>query len=313
MPALTLLESTKINPGDVIRNAVVEMFAANSDLLRVLPFMDVPGGSYHYTQEGTLPGVAFRGVNEGYTPGAGILNPQVEVLRIAGGELDVDKAIIKMHGQAVRSTHEALKIKAMSLYLTKKIVNGDSTSDPREFDGLRHRITGSQLIPVKAAGATNGGDPLSLLKLDEAIDAVDGANYLLMSKAMRRILTAAARDTSVGGYISYSVDEFGRKVAHYNDIPILIADYDDLGARIIDFNEVGPGGATASATSIYVLNIGEGMLTGLQNGGMEVEDLGVLQSAPVYRTRVEWLAGLAALHGRCAARLYGISNAAAIK
>lgn len=312
MPALTLLESTKINPGDVVRNAVVEMFASNSDLLRVLPFMDIPGGSYHYNQEGSLPGVAFRGVNEGYTPNAGILNPQVEVLRIAGGELDVDKAILKMHGQGVRSTHESMKVKAMSLYLTKKIVNGDSTSDPREFDGLRNRITGSQLIKAKAS-ATDGGDPLSLLKLDEAIDAVDNPTHLLMSKAMRRILTAAARDTGVGGYITYSVDEFGRKVAHYNDLPILIADYDDLGARIIDFNEVGAGGSTATATSIYVLSIGEGMLTGLQNGGMEVKDLGELQSAPVYRTRVEWLAGLAALHGRCAARLYGISNAAAIK
>jgi hypothetical protein len=303
--AMTLLEASKINKGDVVRSGVIEMFARESDILRVLPFTDVPGGSYHYTQEGQLPGVGFRGINQAYEEGVGVLNPQVEVLRIGGGDLDVDKAILKMHGTDVRTTHEAMKVKAMSLYFNKKVIKGDSTADPREFDGLQNRITGSQLI---AAGNTAGGDPLSLLKLDEAIDAVDGANYLIMSKAMRRLLTAGARDTSVGGFISYSVDEFGRKVTHYNDLPILICDYDETGARVLDFNEAAAGGGTG-ATSIYVVNFSESMLTGLQNGVMDVNDLGEIDAKPVLRTRVEWLVGLAALHGRCAARLWSISNA----
>jgi hypothetical protein len=38
--------------------------------------------------------------------------------------------------------------------------------------------------------------------------------------------------------------------------------------------------------------------------------LGELQTKPVYRTRVEWLVGLAAMHGRCASRIWGITNAA---
>jgi len=305
--AMTLLEASKLNPGEVVRNGVIEMFARNSDILAALPFMDVPGGSYAYNQEGQLPGVAFRGVNEAYSESVGVLNPQVEVLRIAGGDLDVDKAILAMHGEQVRTTHEAAKVKALALYLTKKIIKGDSTSDVREFDGLQNRITGSQLI---AAGSTNGGDPLSLAKLDEAIDAVDNPTHLIMSKAMRRRLSAAARASSVGGYITYTTDAFGRKITNYNDLPILIADYDDDGARILDFNEVGPGGATATATSIYVVSFGDNMLTGLQNGVMQVNDLGELDSKPVKRTRVEWYVGLAALHGRCAARLWGISNAA---
>lgn len=305
--AMTLLEASKLNSGEVVRNGVIEMFARNSDILAALPFMDVQGGSYAYNQEGQLPGVAFRGVNEAYSESVGVLNPQVEVLRIAGGDLDVDKAILAMHGEQVRTTHEAAKVKALALYLTKKIIKGDSTSDVREFDGLQNRITGSQLI---AAGSTNGGDPLSLAKLDEAIDAVDNPTHLIMSKAMRRRLSAAARTSSVGGYITYTTDAFGRKITNYNDLPILIADYDDDGARILDFNEVGPGGATATATSLYVVSFGDNMLTGLQNGIMQVNDLGELDSKPVKRTRVEWYVGLAALHGRCAARLWGISNAA---
>lgn len=307
--ALTLLEASKLNDGDVKRAAVIEMFAANSDLLRVMPFEDIPGGSYSYNQEGKLPGVAFRGFNEAYSESVGILNPQVEVLKIAGGDLDVDKALIKTRGDDQRATQEAMKVKALSLYLTGQFVNGNAVTNPRAFDGLRVRVQGYQLLPALST-ASSSNSPLSLEALDAAIDHVDNPTHLVMSKEMRRKLTVAARTYTVGGFIEYVVDEFGKRVTVYNDLPILIADYDDTGTKIIDFVEAGPGGGTTN-TSIYVMSVGANMLTGLQNGVMEVTDLGELQTKPVFRTRVEWLVGFAALHGRCASRVWGITNAAA--
>lgn len=305
--ALTLLEASKLNTGEVVRNAVIEMFAANSDILRAMPFVDVPGGSLAYNLEGRLPGVAFRGFNEGYVESAGVLNPQVEVLKIAGGDLDVDKALVKTRGEEVRSSQEAMKVKALSLYLAGRVINGNSQTNPREFDGLRRRITGDQLVPANLS-APSSNSALSLEALDAAIDRTDNPTHLIMSKEMRRKLTIAARTTSIGGFISYDKDEFGRQYALYNDLPILIADYDDLGNRIIDFNEAGPGGGAVSQ-SIYVVSFGENMLTGIQNGTMEVTDLGEIDVKPVFRTRVEWLVGMAAMHGRCAARVWGITNA----
>jgi len=306
--ALTLLEASKLHSGDVHRAGVIEMFAANSDILRVMPFQDIPGGSYSYNVEGKLPGVAFRGFNESYSEGVGIINPQVEVLKIAGGDLDVDKALVKTRGEDVRSTQEAMKVKAMSLYIAAKFINGDSANNVREFDGLRKRIQGYQLLsPNQVTPLVNA--PLSLESLDAAIDRVDNPTHLLMSKELRRKLTIAARNYQVGGFIEYSIDEFGRRLAMYNDLPILIADYDDTGSKIIDYNEAGPGGGTTSQ-SLYVLSVGDGYLTGIQNGTMEVEDLGQLQSKPVFRTRVEWLMGLLTMHGRCAARVWGITNGA---
>jgi hypothetical protein len=307
--ALTLIEASKLDDGDIHRNAIIEMFAANSDILRVLPFDDVPGGSISYNQEGKLPGVAFRGFNESYSEGVGILNPQVEVLKIAGGDLDVDKAILKTRGMDQRSVQEAMKVKAMSLYLTAKFITGDSDADPRQFDGLRKRIAGFQLKgPTTTAPTVDSA--LSLEALDAAIDAVDNPTHILMSKGMRRKLTVAARNYQVGGFIEYAIDEFGRRVTLYNDLPILIADYDDTGAFILDFTEGGPSANDTVCQSIYVLSVGTGMLTGLQNGTMEVTDLGELQTKPVLRTRIEWLVGFAAMHGRCAARVWGIDNAA---
>ena len=143
--------------------------------------------------------------------------------------------------------------------------------------------------------------------LDAAIDEVDGATHLIMSKDMRRKLYKAARN-GVGGDIRVEPDQFGFRTTMYNDLPILIADYNDRGERIIDFDEAGPN-AGNSSTSIYVVRMGDGYVTGLQNGVMEVNDLGKLDDGVTYRTHVEWLVGLAVMHGRACARVWGITNA----
>ena len=307
---ITLLEAAKLNPGEVLRNTIIEHFAFTSDLLRITPFLDVQGGAYVYNLEGSLPGVAFRGVNEGYTASAGIMNPQTERLRIGGGELKVDNAILAMHGEAVRSQHELRQVKALSLTIGAKMINGDSAANPVEFDGLRTRIVGDQLLD---AGSTDGGDALSVSALRDLIDAVDNPTHLIMSKKMRNLLSSAATDTTIGGYIAYDKDEFGRRVTMFDGLPIVVTDYDAEGKQIVDFNEVGAGGSTATATSVYCVNMGDEGVSGLQNGVMQVRDLGEMESQPAQLTRIEWLVGMAVLHGRAAARLRGIANAAVVK
>ena len=296
--ALTLLEASKLNDGDVYKQGVMKKFAETSDILRVLPFSAVMGGSLSYNIEETLPGIGFRGVNESYTESTGILNPQTEVVKIAGGDLDVDNFIIQTRGMEQRAVQEAMKIKALSLAWTKTFVKGDSESDPREFDGLQKRLTGDALI-------SNGTAGLSLAKLDEAIDAVDNPTHIIMSKAIRRYLTVAARTAAVGGNITYMIDEFGRQVSKYNDLPILIADKDNTNTDILGFTE------TSTTTSVYVVSIGEESVTGLENGSMDVRDLGELDTKPAMRTRVEWFSTLAIFAPRSAARLSLITNAAA--
>lgn len=305
--ALTLIEAAKRQTGDVLRAAVVNIYAQESDILRVLPFDNIAGNALKYNVESALPGVAFRGLNEGYTESTGVINPQVEQLTIAGGDLDVDKFIVRTMGMDQRAAQEAMKIKALAHKYSNTFIKGDSQTTAKEFDGLQGRLLGNQLI---AAGNTSGGDALSLAKLDEAIDAVDQPTHLLMTKAMRRLLTTASRSTSIGGFITFGVDEFGRKIAQYADLPILIADANSDVYQTLGFNEANPGGGSNVGTSIYVLSLREGMLQGIQNGIPEVTDLGEIQTKPVFRTRVEWYTGLTLMHPRAASRLYGIKNAA---
>lgn len=307
--AMTLVEAAKLalNGGAVIQSSVIEMFARASDILRALPFENIAGNALKYNQEAALPGIAFRGVNESYTESVGVINPKVEALYIAGGDLDVDAFIIKTMGLGVRSTHEQMKVKALAADWTRAFIKGDSETQPREFDGLQKRLTGAQLI---ANGSTSGGDVLSLAKLDEAIDAVDNPTHIIMSKAMRRLLTTAARTPTVSGTIDYMPDEFGRRVTHYNGLPILVAYSENGGTEPLAFDEANPGGGSAVGTSIYVTSFGSARLQGIQSGPMEVRDLGELQTTPAWRTRVEWYPGMALLHGRAASRLYGIKTGA---
>jgi hypothetical protein len=309
--ALTLVQAANeaFQRGETLRAAVIEIYARESDILRVLPFQTIAGNALRYNQESALPGIGFRGVNEGYTESHGVTNPIVENLAIAGGDLDVDKFITTTMGAGMRTSQEMMKVKALAGRWSHAFIKGASTTDPRELDGLQVRLGGNQLV---AAGSTSGGNALSLAKLDEVIDRVDNPQYLLMSKAMKRRLTQAARNPSVSGYITYTKDEFGRTVTQYNGLPILIADNNGDLYQTLAFNEANPGGGSSVGTSIYVLSFGDALMTGIQSGPMQVRDLGELEAKPSERTRVEWYAGLALFHPRSAARLWGISDAAVV-
>lgn len=301
--ALTLYEASKNHRGDVVRSAVIEMFARQSDILAALPFENIPGGVLKYEQEGTLPGVAFRGVNESYTESTGVVNPQADATYIVGGDVDVDNYVITTRGEQVRANQVSMKIKAIADSWNQKFIKGDNTSDPREFDGLQARLTGNQLITNSSA---SGGAALSMKKLDEAIDAVDNPTHLVMNKAMRRNIKAYLRTSSM---IAEVEDAFGRKLTTYSDLPILVTQ--NGATEALPFTEANSGGGSAVGTSIYVVSFGPNQLTGIQNGDMQARDLGEVDDKPVRRVRVEWYAGIALLHGRSAARLYSITDATA--
>lgn len=304
--SLLLQEASKLSQ-DQLRAGVIEVFVENSVILEQLDFMNLKGNAYTYNMEAALPGIAFRGVNESYTPSTGIINPQTESLKIAGGELDVDAHIIRTRGTGVRAAHEALKIKALARALNKNFIDGDSNSDPREFDGLNARLTGTQKI---LAGA--GGAALTQDMLDDLLAAVPGANAIWTGEGGKQLLTKLLRNDS---QISTTIDDFGRQVTRYAGIPILDVGKDSTYTNIIDFDE-DPGDAVSDTTSIYAVRMGsadaETDLFGLQNeGGMLVKDLGELETKPALRTRVEWDISMVMAAPDCAARLYGVLNSVA--
>jgi hypothetical protein len=307
---LTLIEAAKTaSPVDAV---YIEEYARSSSILSVIPFRNVPGGSLNYNREDTLPGIGFRGVNEGHTESVGIINPQSEVCRIAGGDLDVDRFFIDTQGEGIRSSQELMKVKSLAHGWTRTFIKGDNSVNPRVFDGLQVRVTGSQLL-----NNANAGAPLSLGNLDALIDQVHMPTHLVMNKTMRRQLTAAARNNSISGFITTERNAFGQQITVYNDLPILVVDQDEADLDIMPFTEASPDLSAVDCTSIYCVSFGDQMLTGIQAPiegvyGISVRDLGELETKPVMRTRIDWYCGIAVTHGRAAARLQGIKNGAVV-
>ncbi len=291
---------------DPLKQGVIEIVPRVSPVLERLPFFNVNGQAYKYNQEQTLPGIAFRGVNESYTESTGIVNPAVEALYILGGLSAVDRALVKTQGNVnnLRATYDGMKAKAAALEYTKKFFKGDNSSDPNEFDGLENRLTGDQVLDQ---GSTSGGDALTLPKLDEMMDAVQGSpNVLFMNKTLRRKVNTLMR--AAGQATEPVSDAFGRQIPSYAGILIAVIEEDKDGNLILPFTEDNPGGGTAASTSIYAVRFGVAeYVSGLQAGDMDVEDLGLNRTK--YETLIEWICGMGVFHPRAAARLQGIKNA----
>lgn len=300
---LTILEWSKLQ-SDPLQSGVVEVFGMSNPVLERMPFQNIMGNAYRYNREGTLPGIAFRGINESYTESTGIINPVTETLTICGGDSDYDVSLVKMGvgDNNARAAHDAMKSKALSLNWLKTFFDGDSDVEPREFDGLNKRLTGGQHIQLASGGAV-----LTLDDLDQLIDAVEGTpDVLLMSKTMRRKVNALMR---AAGQAQETVsDTFGRQIQAYAGIPIGIVEEDDTNAQILAFDE-DDGSGNLDTASIYALRFGMDALMGIQTEPMDVRDLGELDTKPAYRTRIEWYSGLAIKHPEAAARLSRINNA----
>ena len=297
------------NNGEVIRPAIIQSFAMASNILAAIQFETINGNAISYNPNKKLPGVGFRGVNESFSTSHGVVNPQTEALTIAGGDLDVDKFLIDTIGGNIRERQEAMQIEALALAWERTFLKGDSGTNPRVFDGLQKRLVGAQVIDNGAGSVGGATNPLSLTALDELIDAVRMPTHLIMNAKMRRLLSAASRNSNVGGIMTSDQDAFGRRVVTYNDLEILVVDEDNQEDKILDFQEGNLGDVDPPAsTSIYCVSFRPGMCFAIQgraNGsdGIDVRDLGELQNQPLFRTRVEWYTGLMIENGRSAARL----------
>jgi hypothetical protein len=305
--AQNIVEYAKgLEPG--VERAFIELFAQTSDLLAALPMVKAPGGAYRYDREAALPGIAFRGINESYTPTTGVINPQVEQCFIAGGEIKVDKALIRRFGETRRAREEKMQAKKLTRTITSKIIGGSNATSVREFDGLKTRLVGNNLSHNSTG---SGGAALSLYKLDRSIDKVVEPTHIMMSKAMRTRLTQAGRNTGVGGYVNQTKDDFGQTITTYRGLPILVG-YDNEvdDGELFPFDEVGNGGGGAVTASIYVGSLKEGMFSGIETAPIEVKDLGEMESAPAWLTRVEWDVGICIEHPSSLQRLTSITDAA---
>src|SRR5690606_36468916 len=95
------------------------------------------------------------------------------------------------------------------------------------------------------------------------------------------------------------LNEFGQQVETYDGIPLLVDDFCPID------EEMGTG---EDLSSIWAVKFGVGTgLMGLENGGIQVERVGELETKDATRHRIKWYCGLALFSELGVARLSGIT------
>lgn len=296
--SLTMAEAAKLTQ-DLLLRGVIETIVIESQLLAYLPFMSVTGNALTYNVESALPTAQFYTVNDLWSEDTPTFAQKTAKLAILGGDADVDNFLQQTYANPndLAAAVVAAKAKAVGRRWSDTFFNGDSAGDPKSFDGLHKLIPAGQRLSMGA----NGG-ALTLDKIDELVDLVKPGkpDAIFLSKRTRRKLKQLRRGAA--NVMEVDIDQFGRRVEFYDGIPLVVDDF------IRDDRAVGTSGTVCS--TIYAVQFGYGRgVMGIHNGGVQVEEVGALETKDATRRRVKWYAAVVNFRDIAAAALEGITAA----
>lgn len=299
MPLLRT-EAEKLSQNDVVVGLIEEIITVN-EMFGLLPFAGVNGKAYVYKRENALPTAAYLDPNDTVTEDAATFTEVVTKLRILAGDVDVDKFLLETMSDTENQLAEqiAAKVKTVARMFQNSAVNGNSGTNPKEFDGMKVLTTAGQTINI----AANGG-ALTFTALDQLIDAVPlRPDFLCMRSGTRRAYVALARASGGTDAVMIELPNFGKPILSHNGVPILLNDFMPGDETL---------GSGTNLCSIYAVRANEqDGLHGLYGGaaaGIRVEAIGTVQNKDAVRTRVKWYVGMALKSTRSVARLAGITN-----
>jgi hypothetical protein len=312
----TLAEAEKYSTEDVVAG-VVETIIDESPMLNYLEFEEFLGNALAYNRETTLPTVAFFDPGDTWTESTPVVTRVTSKLKILGGDADVDKflQLTRSRDNNLEGVTVAQKSKAIAREWQDEVVYGSVAIDPKGFDGLHVLMPAAQSINISVDATP---DPGTFSKLEELIDVVRPGkpDLLIVSRRTRRAMQAGARSLGTGHplqTVQLGPAEFGRFIDVYNGIPIEVNDF------ITDVELLTAGGLFSAktggtASTIFAIKTGvdNGGFIGLEPSGqpgIQVEDVGTLETKDAARKRVKWYTTVALLGTKAIGRLTGLSGA----
>lgn len=305
--AVTLSEAALFTT-NMVKKGVLMTIIKDSVVLQKLPFTDVVGNALQYLQENTLGSGTFYDPGDIWVEQTPTFTQKTAVLRIMGGDADVDNFVAQTRSDKTDLTAEVISARAKGIKHTflDRFYYGNNSVNAKEFDGLHVLIPAAQQVH---AGAGTTGAALSLAThLEPMIDSIlDGPpDCLLMSKTMRRRLTQYIRKN--GGLNVAKFSEFGQRVMEWDNIPIYAEDF------ILQTEAIASGAYSAKTggvtTTIFAVRFGQKDLMGLQSGSLQTYKMGQLESKDANRWRIKWYVSLALLRSISAGDIDGLTDAA---
>lgn len=293
---------------DTLLNGIVETIAQSTPVMELIDFIDIAGNSLSYNVEDGIAGVGFRGYNASLNESNSVINPQTETLKILQGKTSVDRAALKtrVDKEGYKAHQLKNKTKSLGYEFTRAFFLGDSAVDPNEFDGLKTRLTGSQVIDHNAT--------LTLAGLDKLIFAVAGPNSkkTIFMNNDNYLTFLGLVDAKGNSIVSPGQDNFGEEIIKYRNVPIRVieqypivkqdpADPTKVVSETVDI--LGLVEDTNTTSSIYCVAFGQGEenVSGIQNESGIVKYEYTEGASEVID--VEWIAGFGVFSPKAAARL----------
>ena len=321
---------------DKVLAGVLDTIVKESPILARLPWKDHKGNSLKFNIEDTMATVSYYEVGDTWVESANTWAQGSVSLTTMGGDVDTDKFAIKTKGDIndVRAVNITGKAKAMAHEFEENFVYGQTTDESisKEFKGLllwiaNYETTALSVTDLDGADGQNdqviANDAISgvldLTKMDQLIDAIRPGkpDMLMMDRRTRRYLNYLAR-TSSSSPIRVAQDEFGKFIALYNEIPIIVNDFmkdnkpnnssSVLNIATYDFDKTRAADYDNSVVLAMRLSDTDGVC-GIQNGAMDHEDIGELETKRAYRNRFAWDLAVVMLGKKCAAVLTGVTDA----
>lgn len=309
------LQQAKVGQQDKVASAVIELFQRKSEILDAMTFDDAvspQGGStlaYTYQRE-VAPSVASgRAINEEYTPGEALREERTTHLKVFGGSYEIDRVVANTSAKQLNEvTYQSEKKVAATInYFHYMLINGDESSNAKEFDGLNALLEGSDTEDATAFDLKSVNDETAsalVSKIDEMIAKLSRKPDMIITNSKGKIkLAEAARKL---GYFTHSEDSFGRKASFYDGIRVVDAGQYWNGSKLSQI--VG----SDTTTAYYFVCFGQDELVGLSPEGTKLVETHLpdfTTAGAVKQGDVEAVWGLALKNTRAAGVIKNITVA----
>jgi hypothetical protein len=287
----TLVEGNKYST-TMLQKVVTDLLAKDSRVTELMPFEDIKGNSLTYDVITTRSGASSYAVGDPWVESTPELTPHTAVLKIIGGDADVDNFLMTTRNQIDMKTLVVNdKIRAVNEKFMNLFFYGNATTSPKEFDGLQVLMSSTTYNTVHAGSST--GSVLSIAKLRAAIDLMMGyrnqKKFIIMTKTMRTGISVYL--DSIGDKFPRTVNEYGKPIEMFDGMEIIVDD------NLLNTETAASGAYTASTgganTTIFIVTFAPQACCGLSTPErIQTKSLGELETKDATRTRIKWYCGL---------------------
>ena len=315
--------STLAEAQELVTDRLLAGIIEEGQLIPVLPVTQLDAKTLIYNREETLPDASFYDIGEDIPAQAQATTvPETATLKRCIGQWDLDNFIKDTYKDPneIRGLAFSMAKKGVMRKVEDKLLYGNATTTPKEFDGLHALVTVSATASLNMAlhaGLLTVGGALTLALLDELIDKVKPLpDMLLMNFEIYRRLQAVGRGIlgqwPLTGVMARPGEDVGQVFPTYRGIPIVRTNYLVQTETITGTTgyALQTGGACTSVFAFRKGAVEEGGLTLVTGSPMfEVEEI-VLEDKDANRFRVKWYVTMTNGSTRSLAVIDGITDAA---